>query len=956
MKKLGLSGLILIISLGVQSQFSTQIPLSQSGGGGHCITAADLDGDGDSDLLYSGSGSFVGCSWRKNFGNGDYGPQQKISHSSGNATDVRAVDLDADGDIDVLTSSNDDHKIAWYENFGDGSFGQPVIISVQAFQARCVRTGDLDNDGDLDVISASFQDNKIAWYENLGNTIFGPQQIISTLAVGAEAVRVVDLDGDGDLDLVSASSTDNKIAFYVNSGTGSFGPQQVITTLANGISYEMNVHVLDLDNDGDLDILSASYSDDKIAWYENLGGNTFGPQQILSAVADGAQCVLTADLDGDSDPDIISASSDDGKIAWHENLGGGLFSGQQIIIVSANVQSIYPCDMNNDGIVDLISITIATGISVHENTGNANFVAPNLITHKTQSARAVITADLDGDGDGDIVTASSGDDKIAWVENLGGGKYGDQKVISTTVNIALTVHASDLDGDGDLDILTASNGDNLILWFENLGNGDFGSQQTISSLPDLPTSVYSEDLDGDGDMDVLSASWDDDRISWFKNLGGGTFGPMIVITNLADKAEDVFAIDLDGDSDVDVISASSWDGELAWYQNSGTGTFGPQQIILDDVQCYSTYAIDLDQDGDNDILSAWANKIIWHENSGVGSFTTHIISAASVALSIYAQDLDDDGDLDVLLATQTNDKIAWHENTGNCIFGPAQSLTATYFIADAASSVFADDLDNDGDMDVLSSSEQDSKIALYENLLYDPLQLRGQVFIDYDENGMRDVGDEGIYLAEILTNPQTAFTFSEIDGKYAVQFVDVVTGSYQIYPQDLPYWYLTSDSALYNVQILPSFSVIDSLDFGFCFDTLVDILTPELVGGYPKCNTIINYWLNFQNTGTTHPSGVIHLELDNEITYISSSFIPDSTSGQHIYWSYDSLEYFSFSTIDILVEMPDFTSLGDTLNSYLEAIVIDSLGNTSSSIDSLLQVLTCAYDPNDKIKHTKRNR
>ena len=70
-----------------------------------------------------------------------------------------------------------------------------------------VYAGDLDGDGDLDVLSASFGDDKIAWYENMdGKGSFGPQQVITTAAIRPRSVYAADLDGDGDLDVLSASS------------------------------------------------------------------------------------------------------------------------------------------------------------------------------------------------------------------------------------------------------------------------------------------------------------------------------------------------------------------------------------------------------------------------------------------------------------------------------------------------------------------------------------------------------------------------------------------------------------------------------------------------------------------------------------------------------------------------------------------------------------------------------
>ena len=84
----------------------------------------------------------------------------------------------------------------------------------------------------------------------------------------ALSVFLTDIDGDGDLDMLSASAGDNKVAWYENTdGLGDFGNQQIISINAD---TAMKVFATDIDGDGDMDVLSASYGDDKIAWYENL--------------------------------------------------------------------------------------------------------------------------------------------------------------------------------------------------------------------------------------------------------------------------------------------------------------------------------------------------------------------------------------------------------------------------------------------------------------------------------------------------------------------------------------------------------------------------------------------------------------------------------------------------------------------------------------------------------------
>ncbi|KAJ1385012.1 hypothetical protein B484DRAFT_410638, partial [Ochromonadaceae sp. CCMP2298] len=116
------------------------------------------------------------------------------------ATSVFAIDLDGDGDIDVLSASSSDDKIAWYENDGSEGFTKHEI-STAASGAYSVFAIDLDGDGDIDVLSASISDDKIAWYENDGNEGF-TEHSISTAASGASSVFAIDLDGDGDIDVL----------------------------------------------------------------------------------------------------------------------------------------------------------------------------------------------------------------------------------------------------------------------------------------------------------------------------------------------------------------------------------------------------------------------------------------------------------------------------------------------------------------------------------------------------------------------------------------------------------------------------------------------------------------------------------------------------------------------------------------------------------------------------------
>ena len=148
------------------------------------------------------------------------------------------------------------------------------------------------------------------------------------------------------------------------------------------------------------------------------------------------------------------------------------------------------------------------------------------------------------------------DDKIAWYENDGNQVFTEQ-VITTNAWGATSVYATDVDGDGDMDVLSASSKPDdkiVITWYENDGNQVF-TEQVITTNANGAFSVYATDVDGDGDMDVLSASRDDDKIAWYENDGNQVFTEQVITTN-ADDAFGVYATDIDEDGDMDVLSAS----------------------------------------------------------------------------------------------------------------------------------------------------------------------------------------------------------------------------------------------------------------------------------------------------------------------------------------------------------------------------------------------------------------
>ncbi len=376
------------------------------------------------------------------------------------------------------------------------------------------RTGDASTAFTVDYSTT----NDTATAAATGNTPTFTRHTISTTVDDPQSTVAADVDGDGDIDAVVASYYDNTVAWYENDGAGNF-QSHTIAVAASGPTTSTGpytVNVADLDGDGDIDVLASELISKTILWYENVGHESFSRHVIDPA--SNSHALAAADLDGDSDLDVIGASSADGTVSWYENDGHGSFTKRVVASSYANAYSVSSADVDGDGDQDVISGTLGNTVAWHENDGHGNFTS-HVVTTSLNNVIGVSGVDIDGDGDRDLLVACGSlvaNKKIMWYENDGAQNF-IEHVISNDRLSATSVSAADIDNDGDLDVVYSTQTLNSGFgWYENDGAENF-SLHVVSSIWSGANSAVAADIDGDGDSDILANLRINDTVAWFEN-------------------------------------------------------------------------------------------------------------------------------------------------------------------------------------------------------------------------------------------------------------------------------------------------------------------------------------------------------------------------------------------------------------------------------------------------------
>ncbi len=339
-------------------------------------------------------------------------------------------------------------------------------------------------------------------------------------------------------------------------------------------------------------------------------------------------------------------------------------------------------DFDRDGKLD-IATAATEEVAWFAATGRTGFWRKTSICKQTAETGTLTcndlsSADLDRDGDVDVIAHTGGTGHLVWYENPGRAEGGWNRHRIDTLKNPHGTALEDLTGDGRAEIVAVQEGS--IVWYEvprnPSGATPAGDTRPSGDRPKWERRTLSSrgaggilhhlafgDVNGDGRRDLCSAASDGGYSAWWERPVDGTILWTRHLVRESPGGTHLLPTDLNGDRKVDLLLVHGHKQGILWL----AGPDFNQAATVDDAWLDSPHApavADLDGDGDQDVacVGRTNNRVAWWENDGKGRFSRHELDAAQSGLDLRAADMDGDGDADLVLAGENSRNLVWFEN------------------------------------------------------------------------------------------------------------------------------------------------------------------------------------------------------------------------------------------------------------------------------------------------------
>ncbi len=536
----------------------------------------------------------------------------------------------------------------------------------------------------------------------------------------ASAITVADLNADSVPDIVVADQKGGAIHVLLNDGVGNY--HATASYPLAQYRQPADVAVGDLDGDGEPDILALDRAYWQLwpAYNINHTGN-FSMTDLDGAVPVGANpaAVRLGDLDGDGDLDCAVVNRKGHSVTVLLSDGAGRVNAS----AAEYVMGPYPSDLalgdlDGDGDLDMVTTntdelnaftqTDQPSLSIRWNDGSGDFnssTLPRLDLDVSANPYRVGVADLDGDGDQDIVTTNRDDDTLSVFSNDDGRFTVNNSISFPAGSGPTSLTLADLDGDGDPDVVITNTQRGILGLLFNDGAGGYRMRLEVD-VGGTPTDTALADCDGDGDLDIVAATGGD-HIAIVRNRGNGWFGDAVYPAPVTPVA--LALADLDGDAHLEVVSVGA--GKWPTYETrvevlTNTGDSG---LILSPYEDRSTLigtgyqpsamaAADCNGDGALDIVVAnqFNDTVSVLSNDGAGGWSGCHRYGATGPTDLVLCDVDGDADIDIVTVSPKKGVVDFLINDGAGGYDHSYNTTVGAF----ATRFAMGDVDGDGDSDL----------------------------------------------------------------------------------------------------------------------------------------------------------------------------------------------------------------------------------------------------------------
>lgn len=627
------------------------------------LTIGDFDNDGLDDVVALLEDGEIKIFMNSKKGLKELEQDTKLSYYRLEYADIYIADINADQHLDILINRFGDYIMA-YTGDGKGQFQRFKDFGKLFGNFGFITSKDIDGDGKEEIISdyVSIENEqrkigvRISAFENGSYTIKNTFRLNS----GVDVFYIEDIDGDGDQDFIYSTEYENGIYWNERDPQGNYHKIHKIETGENPTSF----FLADMDGDKDLDIVKNTrvgpVAPSQNYWIENLDSGNFSEEKPIVPKHQSAYMVV-ADLNNDGLGDLVEISVKNGY-----RISVGINNGKTIDypkdwVVTGSVDDFDFIDLNNDGIKDIIA---ASGhrLYYYEVSKKGKISEAIEIAQNEFYFNKFYLADMDSDGLLDVFwwDEMSKDDRVGWYKNLGMGQFESKEVNLTETRIA-DANLIDFDGDNDMDIVAYELGKDRKYGFYIYTNnmGMFDSERITVTESDQFKELFVFDADLDGQPDVVDLGGE---CRYYSYDGNGQFSEFKIpfIENCARFSSNLLLADLDNDGIEDIIVDQK--SQLNWSKATSSNQSLPVEVLEEEIRIEKlVFAGDMDNDGDTDILfrtsdyvmvdvESFTNKykLMWLENDGKGHFTPNYISTSSGnSRVIKLFDIDGDGDLDV---------------------------------------------------------------------------------------------------------------------------------------------------------------------------------------------------------------------------------------------------------------------------------------------------------------------